>query len=318
MKTFEEKWTAWIDGELTGAELAEFEASLPDKAAAETEKRDARKLGTFLKEHLPCRAMGNEEFFHHQLRERMADDAGRSARDEEPPVGIRLRQDGREVPVADGERARQPVVEGQVLRPVVGDRLRARGDDEPVVGPVVPGAVTGVPALGDPPVVLAQVGGVVRAYPVAGGVGVRVERETVGAEPEPVAPAEHPEVVVEGVVLHHQHDDVLDGRQRVGAGREVGERERARRRQGARAGAGAGCDPGAEPGQGTGERQARSGGHASEKGAARVGLHGVVSPFLPSRAPSGPRWRDDIVVTRGRCRPWKLNQTVDKRLSGSL
>jgi anti-sigma factor RsiW len=72
MKTFEEKWTAWIDGELTGAELAEFEASLPDKVAAETEKRDAQKLGTFLKEHLPCAAMGNEEFFNHQLRERMA------------------------------------------------------------------------------------------------------------------------------------------------------------------------------------------------------------------------------------------------------
>jgi anti-sigma factor RsiW len=76
MKTFEEKWTAWIDGELTGAELAQFEASLPDKAAAEAEKRDVQKLGSFLKEHLPCRAMGNEEFFHHQLRERMAIDAG--------------------------------------------------------------------------------------------------------------------------------------------------------------------------------------------------------------------------------------------------
>jgi hypothetical protein len=75
MKTFEEKWTAWIDGELTGAELIEFEASLPDKAAAEAEKRDAHQLGTFLKEHLPCRAMGNEEFFHHQLRERMTEDA---------------------------------------------------------------------------------------------------------------------------------------------------------------------------------------------------------------------------------------------------
>ena len=58
MKTFEEKWTAWIDGELTGDELAEFEASLPDKAAAEAEKRDAQKLGTFLKEHLPCRRDG--------------------------------------------------------------------------------------------------------------------------------------------------------------------------------------------------------------------------------------------------------------------
>jgi hypothetical protein len=72
MKTFEEKWTAWLDGELSGDELAQFEASLPDKAAAEAEKRDAHKLGGFLKEQLQTRAMGNEEFFHHQLRERIA------------------------------------------------------------------------------------------------------------------------------------------------------------------------------------------------------------------------------------------------------
>ncbi|PZR76551.1 MAG: hypothetical protein DLM73_02065 [Chthoniobacterales bacterium] len=76
MKTFEEKWTAWIDGELTGPELAEFEASLPDKAAAEAEKRDALNLGVFLKQQLQGRTMGNEEFFHHQLRERIAADAG--------------------------------------------------------------------------------------------------------------------------------------------------------------------------------------------------------------------------------------------------
>src|SRR5450755_373544 len=75
MKTFEEKWTAWLDGELSGDELAEFEASLPDKAAAEAEKRVAHKLGAFLKEQLQGRAMGNEEFFHHQLRERIAGDA---------------------------------------------------------------------------------------------------------------------------------------------------------------------------------------------------------------------------------------------------
>jgi hypothetical protein len=74
MKTFEEKWTAWLDDELAGNELTEFEASLPDKAAAEAEKRDAHKLGAFLKEQLQGRAMGNEEFFHHQLRERIAAD----------------------------------------------------------------------------------------------------------------------------------------------------------------------------------------------------------------------------------------------------
>ena len=75
MKTFEEKWTAWIDGELAGDELAEFEASLPDRAAAEAEKRSAQKLGLFLKEQLQGRPMGNEEFFHHQLRERIAVDS---------------------------------------------------------------------------------------------------------------------------------------------------------------------------------------------------------------------------------------------------
>jgi anti-sigma factor RsiW len=71
MKTFEEKWTAWLDGELRGKELAEFEASLPDRAAAEAERLEARKLGALLKDQLSARAMGNEEFFDHQLRERI-------------------------------------------------------------------------------------------------------------------------------------------------------------------------------------------------------------------------------------------------------
>lgn len=72
MKTFEEKWTAWLDDQLTGKELEDFEASLPDKAAAEAEKREARKLGTLLKQELSAYPMSNEEFFNHQLRERIA------------------------------------------------------------------------------------------------------------------------------------------------------------------------------------------------------------------------------------------------------
>jgi hypothetical protein len=72
MKTFEENWTAWLDGELTGKELAEFEASLSDRAAAEAEKQDAQKLGSFLKEHLTAQPMANADFFSHQLRERIA------------------------------------------------------------------------------------------------------------------------------------------------------------------------------------------------------------------------------------------------------
>src|SRR5204863_9035878 len=72
MKTFEEKWTAWLDGQLTGKELIEFEASLPDKAAAKLEKRDAKKLCALLKRELGTHVIANEEFFSHQLRERIA------------------------------------------------------------------------------------------------------------------------------------------------------------------------------------------------------------------------------------------------------
>ncbi|MBA3650423.1 MAG: zf-HC2 domain-containing protein [Chthoniobacterales bacterium] len=79
MKTFEEKWTAWVDGELSAAERAEFEATLEDRTVAELEKNEAQKLGALLKEQLQPRAMGNEEFFHHQLRERIAAETATAA-----------------------------------------------------------------------------------------------------------------------------------------------------------------------------------------------------------------------------------------------
>ncbi|HSS17875.1 MAG TPA: hypothetical protein VLQ29_12990 [Candidatus Dormibacteraeota bacterium] len=82
MKTFEEKWTAWLDGQLSGRELAEFEASLPDKVAAEAEKADARRLGVFLKRELGAPALTNEEFFSHQLRDRIRQSSAPSAQRE--------------------------------------------------------------------------------------------------------------------------------------------------------------------------------------------------------------------------------------------
>jgi anti-sigma factor RsiW len=84
MKTYEEKWTAWLDGQLSGSELIEFEASLPDLAAAEAEKREAHKLGAFLKKELGAQVLSNEEFFNHQVRERIAG--------ETPEKSTRLRQ----------------------------------------------------------------------------------------------------------------------------------------------------------------------------------------------------------------------------------
>jgi hypothetical protein len=69
MKTFEEKWTAWIDDQLTGRELEEFLASLPDMAAAEADKQSAKQLGSLLREQAV--ALSNADFFSHQLRERL-------------------------------------------------------------------------------------------------------------------------------------------------------------------------------------------------------------------------------------------------------
>ena len=80
MKTSEEKWTAWLDGQLSGRELAEFEASLPDKAAAEAEKAEATKLRKLLKSEIGVQTLNNAEFFSHQLRERIAQESGEAFR----------------------------------------------------------------------------------------------------------------------------------------------------------------------------------------------------------------------------------------------
>jgi anti-sigma factor RsiW len=81
MKTFEEKWTAWLDDQLSGRELSEFEATLPDKAAAQAEKAEAKKLGELLKRELSAHSLKNEDFFRHQLRERIAQESGRQRRE---------------------------------------------------------------------------------------------------------------------------------------------------------------------------------------------------------------------------------------------
>jgi hypothetical protein len=81
MKTFEEKWTAWLDDQLSGHELSEFEASQPDKAAAQAEKAEAKKLGELLKRELSAHPLKNEEFFSHQLHERIVQESGEQRRE---------------------------------------------------------------------------------------------------------------------------------------------------------------------------------------------------------------------------------------------
>jgi len=67
MKTFEEKFTAWIDGRLTGNELAGFEADLAQIKDADAEKEAALKLGALLRDHIKAPELNNAEFFNHQL-----------------------------------------------------------------------------------------------------------------------------------------------------------------------------------------------------------------------------------------------------------
>jgi hypothetical protein len=80
MRTFEEKWTAWLDDQLSGRDLLEFEASLPDKAAAQAEKAEVKKLGALLKRELTAHPLSNEEFFNHQLRETIVQESGEQRR----------------------------------------------------------------------------------------------------------------------------------------------------------------------------------------------------------------------------------------------
>ena len=84
MKTFEERFTAWVDGQLTGTELVEFEKELAAHPEAAAERAEARKLGDLLRAQ-PTPKMGNEDFFNHQLMQRIAAETPASA----APVKVR-------------------------------------------------------------------------------------------------------------------------------------------------------------------------------------------------------------------------------------
>ena len=79
MKTFEERYTEWIDGGLRGAALIAFEEELARRAQAgeaQAEKVGAASLRALLRDHLQAPALSNTEFFNHQLRERIEREGG--------------------------------------------------------------------------------------------------------------------------------------------------------------------------------------------------------------------------------------------------
>ena len=66
MKTFEEQFTAWVDGRLEGAELAAFERELESHPELLPEEEFA-PLGHLLRSHVAPAPLRNADFFNHQL-----------------------------------------------------------------------------------------------------------------------------------------------------------------------------------------------------------------------------------------------------------
>ena len=211
----------------------------------------------------------------------VVDRAERRAGEEEPAVGIRLRQDGTEPPVAHREGLGEPVVEGDVVAGPVAHRDRpAVAAHEAVVGRRSRTATCdALHAWLGWRWQLAGVGHVERTHRLAVGVVVRVRRLAVRPASEAVASAEHAEVVVVAVVLHHEHDHVLDLGDRVGALglRRVG--PLARRVRGTTVGGGAD-----DNGRAGGARPAR---FESEVHAASASERGRPDEEAPSRESDG-------------------------------
>jgi anti-sigma factor RsiW len=75
MKTFEERYTAWIDGKLSAAELADFERELETRPEAAADKKDVERLGHLLRRHADVPSLTNADFFSHQMMARIAADS---------------------------------------------------------------------------------------------------------------------------------------------------------------------------------------------------------------------------------------------------
>ncbi len=71
MKPFEEQFTAWVDGKLSGEELAEFEKELESHPEADAEKDAALRLGNLLRAHPTAPRLTNPDFFNHLLLQRI-------------------------------------------------------------------------------------------------------------------------------------------------------------------------------------------------------------------------------------------------------
>ena len=67
MKTFEEKFTAWVDGRLSGEELQQFETEMMSIENAQADKDAALQLGDLLRNVYQAPVLKNPDFFNHQI-----------------------------------------------------------------------------------------------------------------------------------------------------------------------------------------------------------------------------------------------------------
>ena len=71
MKPFEEQFTAWVDGQLSGEDLAEFEKELAKHPEASVEKVAAQKVTKLLREHPTAPPLTNGDFFNLQIQQEL-------------------------------------------------------------------------------------------------------------------------------------------------------------------------------------------------------------------------------------------------------
>ena len=71
MKTFEERYTAWIDDSLTGDALIAFEKELAERGETTDSKKEMADLQTFFRVYLPTPALESPDFFNHSLLEKL-------------------------------------------------------------------------------------------------------------------------------------------------------------------------------------------------------------------------------------------------------
>lgn len=87
MKAFEERFTAWVDGQLKGEELAAFERELAARPDAAADRAAAEKMRALLRGHPTAPKLSNPDFFNLQLLQRIEAETARPQPAHQPRAG---------------------------------------------------------------------------------------------------------------------------------------------------------------------------------------------------------------------------------------